>query len=106
MFEKKSLVDNMADEEQVRNAEEKEERRKKSIEDDIKDVINTPQGRRVFWHYISFCGVFRAMYQEHGLMSFAAGQRNIGLKMLDDLAKSDPKAFVQMWAEQATKKEN
>lgn len=107
MFEKKALVDNLSDEKQVARAEEKEERRKETFKEDLKSILKTPQGRRVMWNYISLCGLFRSTFSENsGLMYFAAGQKNIGAKIIDDIVKTDPETFMLMMKEQEKEQNN
>lgn len=96
MYKKRALVDNLADEEQVGRAEEKEKLLKETLEEDMKTMLSMPEGRRVLWHYISFCGVFRSFMQEQSAMYYSAGQRNVGLKILDDCTTIDPNYMGQM----------
>lgn len=107
MFEKRSLVDNLADEEQVSRAEGKEKRKTESFSEDLKALLKNPQGRRVLWHYISLCGVFRSNYSpEQGLTYFNLGQRNIGIRIIDDIVKTDSETFMLMMKEQEKEQNN
>ncbi len=107
MFEKKALVDNLADEDQVERAESKESRKKETFKDDLQSLLITPHGRRVLWHYISICGVFRSNFiPESNLMYYSGGQRNVGLRMLDDIIKTNPEMFMLMMKEREKESNN
>lgn len=81
-----------------------EERDRKATErklGDVREVLRTPQGRRVYWGLMSEAGVFRASYVKgdpHGT-THNEGKRDIGQKLLDDLMVAKPEAFAQMQRE-------
>lgn len=68
--------------------------------DDIRTVARTPEGRRFIWRIFSMAGVFRSSYTgEAAGTFFNEGNRNIGLKLFDDLMVAKPEAFTQMQRE-------
>ena len=69
--------------------------------DDLKAVLQLPQGRRYIWKLWGMTGVFRASYspKDSNLTSFREGQRDIGLILLQDLNEASPTALGQMRSE-------
>lgn len=84
---------------QKRKAEELAQRRKERTANDLKVVLKMPEGRRIFWKYMSAAGVFRSSYTGDNGTNFNEGQRNIGLTLFHDVMNTDVKAFMQMQQE-------
>ena len=71
---------------------------------DIKFVLSTPQGRRVYWGLMSRCKAFKDGFVESTNLSyFQKGQRTIGIGMLEDLLEADPNKYLQMINENEAK---
>lgn len=97
---KDSLVANAADEDQVKKAKNKEKFSRERELEDMKSVLESPMGRRIFWKYLSDCGVFKTSFNESShTMAFLEGQRNVGLKILTDITQADPTKYLQMMEE-------
>jgi hypothetical protein len=91
------LVKNGSDEEQVKKAEKKEAFKSHQSLDDIRFLLSSAQGRRVFKKYLEVCGVFRTSFSENVNQTlFLEGQRNVGLMLLNDINSADPMAYVKM----------
>lgn len=80
-------------------AEEQAKRRKERETEDLKVLLKMPEGRRLFWRYMGDAGVFRSSYTGDQGTNFNEGQRNIGLKMFNDVLNTDIRAFAQMQQE-------
>lgn len=66
-------------------------------------TFTTPHGKEVLWDILTKCGIFHACYsQELGPMSFSEGRRAIGLELLDDVLRADPKLFAQILLERSS----
>ena len=71
---------------------------------DVKYVLSSPQGRRVYWGLMARCKSFKDGFVESTNLSyFQKGQRTIGLGMLNDLLESDPTKYLQMVQENDAK---
>ena len=99
-MKEKALVKNAADVDQVKSAESKQKRKRDYELDDVRYILASPQGRRFFWKYLDFCGVFRTSFTGNSQTFFNEGLRNVGLKMLSDLNDADPNAYVKIMNEQ------
>lgn len=76
-------------------AEQKRARQKEI--DDVKKVLEKPEGRRIFWRLLSKCGIFRNSFNLNSNQTgFNEGQRNIGLDLLNDINEADITAFAKM----------
>lgn len=76
-------------------AEQKRERQKEI--DDVRKILKTPEGRRLFWRLLSKCGIFRNSFNPNSnLTAFNEGQRNVGLNLLNDVNEADITAFAKM----------
>jgi hypothetical protein len=79
--------------EQVLNAQEKLEEIKKNTTEnlrerrinDIKAVCNLPQGRRLIWEILDYCGVYGMSFVAGSadITAFNEGRRAIGLRLLN-----------------------
>jgi len=83
--------------------EDETKEHKKWIQD-VKFVLSTPAGRRVYWKLMARCKSFKDGFIESTNLSyFLKGQRTIGLGMLDDLLEADPTKYLQMVQENDAK---
>lgn len=90
---------NAADESQVKEAGKKEKNKRNQEIDDVNFVLSSKQGRRLFWRYISRCGVFKTSMTGNNSTFFNEGERNIGLLLLADVNEAAPDAYVLMQKE-------
>jgi hypothetical protein len=93
---KEALVKNTADKEQVKKAAQEEARIRQLQIDDVFFLLNHPQGRRFIWRYLGLCGVYRLSYTANSDTNFREGERNIGLKLMNDIMDANPDAYLQM----------
>lgn len=99
MAEKKALVKNAADPEQVQQAKEKAESLNDRRLNDVREVLNTVRGRRFYWTLLEFCGVFKTSNADEFQIFFNEGMRNVGLKLLADVNEAAPEAYLKMLGE-------
>ena len=86
------------------NAEE--ERRQRDEEtSDLCRVMGTKEGRRFMWRLLSDAGVFRLSFNTDAMqMAFAEGNRNTGLKYLNDNNAASPQQYALMIVEHSNAK--
>jgi hypothetical protein len=105
MPEPRSLVDNAGSERQVRNAERIERDRARQFDADLKDILDTDAGIRVWCSLMERCSAWRSVLAEKPhVMHFNAGKRDVGI-MLYDLA-SNAEAMPRIAAEHARRQKN
>lgn len=80
---------------------EKERRRRERELTDVREVIDSPQGRRFVWRLLSDARVFASCFVAGDPHSTSAneGKRDMGLLILNDLMVARPEAFAQMQRE-------
>ncbi len=94
---KEVLVKNAASKKQVDNAKKEEKAEEQLHETDVRQVLGTRSGRNLIWKYIQLCHVFTSSYGDS--MAFMEGERNIGLRLLSDINKYVPSAYLKMLEE-------
>ena len=91
---------NVATDESVKEATKKETMIKNREKEDVVHVLSSRHGRRFVWKYLSICGVFKLSADNSGSWTyFNEGQRNIGLKLLNDINETDPANYILMMKE-------
>lgn len=97
-----AYVKNSADPKQVRNAKKRERIDREQEINDMASILETEAGRRTLWRYLMAAGIFKCSFTGDATTTvFWEGNRNIGLKILDDIMLANPAAYHQMYAAQA-----
>ena len=105
MSEKKALIGNAGDPEQVRKGKDKVKFLQDRSRADVQFLLSTAQGRRFIWRYLEECGVYRSSVKgvfNPSEVFFYEGRREIGLKILADVHNADPEAYTRMINEAKT----
>lgn len=97
----RALVDNAADATQVKNAERIERARARDIDESLRRVLATYEGRHVLWSIIAECGVFTTPpnYSDHGALAFSVGGQNKGRWLIAEIERIDRGAYLRMQQE-------
>lgn len=85
---------------------EVDERRKRDDRgkelDDLRAVMDLPQGRRLLWRYLGLAGVFKNPHAaDSHQTSFFCGQQAIGQTLLADITTARDEALIMMMREAA-----
>ena len=103
----KSLVKNAADEQQVKEAGAKQRFTRETEINDLKAVMGTPAGRRIFWKILSHCGVYETvMSSDSNLTSYNAGKQDVGHFVQAELNDACPDEYDLMFKEARKAKRN
>lgn len=98
-----SLVQNASSEKQVKAAGKKEKTEDIQKIKDLKDVLEIRSGRNFIWKILINCHIFSTTFNpDTQQMAFNEGQRNVGLRLLADINKHSPKAYLKMLEENNT----
>ncbi len=98
--QKKALVGNAADEEQVKKASKKEGSEREKELNDLRFVLSTPQGRRVMFNIMAECKTFRSILHPSGSMVYYnAGQQDIGHWLQKEIIEADTDAYLKILKE-------
>lgn len=97
MSQKKALVGNASDAQQVKSAARKERDVSERAMEDMRFVLAQPQGRRVFWRLLEKCRVFNSIHETSSLIHYNAGQQDLGHYIMAEIARADEdKLFLMM----------
>lgn len=99
MAEKKSLVKNASDLKQLKEAKSKEERLQLQLENDLKTVLSTVEGRRFYWNLLCDCGIFKESFTGNSHTFYNEGKRSVGLLHLANVNDICPEAYTLMLKE-------
>lgn len=78
----------------------------KEIDDALRVVLASKEGRKYIYELIDFCGLHRGGFVSNGSQTFFnEGQRNVALKIFGDVGRVDPNAYLKMIEETKNKKE-
>lgn len=86
------LLNEVSDEELTRRKQAENARR--TAADDIKWLMSSPRGRRIFWWVLEIAGVFRTSYPCDANMAFREGGRNIGLQLQAKVIENCPDDYI------------
>jgi hypothetical protein len=76
----------------------------KQYEKDFMRLMDEKWGRRLMWQWLSDCGVFRNSFTGNSQTFFNEGQRNVGLKMLNEINSLCPDKYMLMTKENVEQK--
>lgn len=87
---------NPHDPKDVKEAEEKANLRMLQEKEDLKWILSDPRGRRFIWKILEFCKVFNTTMTGNSYTYFNEGQRNVGLRIFDEMNQADEDAYLKM----------
>jgi len=91
------VVTNAADREQLELADEEIDLESREFKNDLRQVLTTPQGRRVIFALLEDCHVFESVFSTDALvMSFKAGEQNIGQQWSAKVEQTKPGALFEL----------
>lgn len=68
---------------------------------DVKELLETPAGRRFIWRLLTLAGVYRSSFaSDIAVMAKNEGRRELGLVLLTDVTIADPDAYTKLIKEQ------
>lgn len=95
-MERKPLVKNAADKEQVKRAAFKEKDLRGYELEDLKEVLKTGPGRRVFWRLLEKCRVYESIWTNSARIHYNAGQQDLGHYIMAEIVEADEDAYFNM----------
>lgn len=75
-------------------------------EDRVRDLgalLRMPEGKRYFWWLLESVHMFSTTFTGNSTGAFKEGERNVGLRIFNDILKLDPKLMGQMAQAHAAK---
>ena len=90
---------NAADEAKLRASAKKLKDQRNQEQNDIREIMARPEGRRLMWRIISEGGVFSDCFTGNNTTFFNEGKRSNGLWLMNELETTDQANFIEMWKE-------
>jgi hypothetical protein len=101
-----SRKSNAADEAAIKERELNARFSRKQELADLRELLSLPAGRRLFWRYLTYTGVYQLSFTGSSETFFREGRRDVGLKMLADITEADPDGFILLMQENRKGVEN
>jgi len=102
----RSLVKNAASEKQVKKAETRELSKREMELNDLRIVLGSVRGRRVFWRLLEHCKVFGTVWEPSAKIHYNSGQQDVGHFLMSEIVQADERYLFDMMRENKKEKEN
>ena len=73
---------------------------------DIKTVLSTKSGRRLYWRLLEYCKVFESIWESSARIHYNSGVQDVGHFLLSELVDSDENLLFKIMKENKKEKEN
>lgn len=94
------MIDNAADRKAIRVKEKAARLAERERGDVIRNLMSTTHGRRYLWDKLGEAHVFATSFSSDPLaMAFNEGERNFGLRLLNEITRWCPEQFIQAMRE-------
>ena len=71
---------------------------------DLRTILRTPEGKRYIWWMLETTHMFSSTFTGNSMGHFLEGERNVGLRVFQDVLRIDPKLMGQMAQSHAAKR--
>lgn len=95
----KSVVRNAADHKQVKKAKRTQKEVRKQELNDIRYIMQSPQGRRFMWRLLGRCKTFGSIWETSAKIHYNAGQQDMGHFIMAEITQADEELFFNMMKE-------
>lgn len=96
----KPLVTNTTDEVEIKEAGIKVKFRKEKDLEDLKYILQSFQGRRLFWRILGHCQVNSSIFNTNALVqSYNSGKQDVGHFIMGEVIQADEDAYLKMMKE-------
>lgn len=98
MAEEKKFF-NAGDEASVAERKTKAQLKQEKINEELRQICQDRKARDFIWRLLEKCGVYHESFTGNSTTFFNEGKRSIGLKIIADLMRADPRIYAQMCVE-------
>lgn len=99
--DKRVKTRNAADEKQVRKAQTEQELERRGELNDLRVLLDIPEGRRFLWRVLGKCRVFESIWESSARIHFNSGQQDLGHWCMAEIAEANVEGLFQMMRESA-----
>ncbi|MGB0752444.1 MAG: hypothetical protein ACPGQI_10830 [Gammaproteobacteria bacterium] len=94
------------DEKQVGRAQSRHRKRRQVELDDLKQVLNTPSGRRFITRLLDQTGLLASdMFTGNSTTFYNLGKRDVGLWVYNEIMKAKPESMIEIMNDRLTEKQ-
>lgn len=94
------------DEKQVGRAQSRHRKRRQVELDDLKQVLNTPSGRRFITRLLDQTGLLASdMFTGNSTTFYNLGKRDVGLWVYNEMMKAKPESMIEIMNDRLTEKQ-
>lgn len=97
---KTPYVQNASNRGQVDAAKKREKDQVDQAKRDLYAVLDTPEGRRTVWRWLTHCGVYRSIFEPNSRIAYNAGMQDVGHFIQGEIIDAHPQALFQMMKEE------
>jgi hypothetical protein len=87
---------NAADERQVDIVEKSLEAQRDEELEDLKEILNMPQGMRFFRRLMEYGHIFSSTFTGNSKSYFLEGERNLALRVFNDICEAHPTRVAEL----------
>lgn len=95
----KPLVQNAADEDQVKDAKLKLKLSRDTELNDLRFILSSQQGRRFFYRLLAECRVFNSVWEASAKIHYNSGRQDVGHFIQAEIVEADQDAYFKMLTE-------
>ncbi|WP_338505148.1 hypothetical protein VRC35_11235 [Erwinia aphidicola] len=100
------MTDSRTDEELLQESQQQAKNLAEQQEDDLRFVMQAPQGRRFVWGLLSGAGVFQSSFTgDNNATNFNEGRRSEGLRLFTAVMATCPDLYLTMANEASKEKQ-
>lgn len=95
----KPLVNNAADEEQLKEAKISLKLTRDTELNDLRFILSHTQGRRFFYRLLEQCKVFNSVWEASAKIHYNSGRQDVGHFIQAEIVEADQDAYFKMLTE-------
>ena len=99
MADKEKRLGDVGDEKQVRRRRSIADLAREREVEEVRTLLSTRGGRAFVWRILGWCHVYHSAPADPGLMPRFEGQRDIGVRVLNECLTADPNVYILMQQE-------
>ena len=90
----------------VDNSRKYQKRKREAELNDLRKVLNSREGRNVFWRLLGEAQVFNSIWEPSAKIHYNAGKQDFGHFVMSEILNADPEKYLLMTKEAQENGEN
>lgn len=93
------MADNLTDKERMKEQQAYAQAKRRQEVNDIKTVLATISGRRLYWRLLEHCKTFETVWEPSARIHYNAGLQDVGHFLLSEVVDADENLLFKMMKE-------